>query len=140
MTTTDHKSVSVTRISARRYEAVNARGGRLRFGEGEDADFTPVELLLTAIAGCSAIDVDYLTSRRAEPENFDVVVEADKLSGELGNHLGPVEVTFRLRFPDGPDGDRAREILPTALAKSHDRLCTVSRTVELPTPVHFAAD
>ncbi len=140
MTTSDHKSVSVTRVSARRFEAVNARGGTLRFGEGEDADFTPVELLLTAIAGCSAIDVDYLTSRRAEPESFDVVVEADKLAGDLGNHLGPVEVTFRLRFPDGPDGDRARDVLPAALAKSHDRLCTVSRTVELPTPVRFSVD
>jgi hypothetical protein len=38
-------------------------------------------------------------------------------------------------FPDGPDGDRAREALPGAVKVSHDRLCTVSRTVEVGTPL-----
>jgi len=44
-------------------------------------------------------------------------------------------VTFRIRFPEGEDGDEARELLPDAVRKSHDRLCTVSRTVELGTPI-----
>jgi uncharacterized OsmC-like protein len=134
------RTVSVDRVGERRFRARNVRGGELIFGEGEDADFTPVELLLTALAGCSAIDVDYLTSRRAEPVSFEVDVRADKLSDEGGNHLGPVEVHFTVRFPDGPDGDRAREVLPTALQRSHDRLCTVSRSLELGTPVTMVAD
>jgi hypothetical protein len=44
-------------------------------------------------------------------------------------------VTFRIRFPDGEQGDKARTLLPDAIKKSHDRLCTVSRTVELGTPI-----
>jgi putative redox protein len=32
-------------------------------------------------------------------------------------------------------GDAARAVLPDAVKKSHDRLCTVSRTVELGTPI-----
>jgi putative redox protein len=44
-------------------------------------------------------------------------------------------VTFRIAFPAGEQGDKARELLPDAVRKSHDRLCTVSRTVELGTPV-----
>jgi uncharacterized OsmC-like protein len=44
-------------------------------------------------------------------------------------------VTFRLTFPDGEGGDAARALLPEAVQRSHDRLCTVSRTVELGTPV-----
>lgn len=131
------RTASLTRLGARSYEATNVRGGTLRLGEGDTTDFTPVELLLVALAGCSSIDVDYLTARRAEPTAFDVEVHADKLSDEDGNHLGPVELTFTVRFPEGPDGDRAREMLPVAIAKSRDRLCTVSRTVQLPTPVSF---
>ena len=89
MTSTDaHRSVSLTRTSAGRFTATNARGGTLDFGSGEDEQFTPVELLLTAIAGCSAIDVDIFTSRRSEPEQFDVVAEGDKLRDEQGNHMG----------------------------------------------------
>ena len=41
-----------------------------------------------------------------------------------------------MTFPEGADGDRAREMLPKAIAMSHDRLCTVTRTVVLGTPVH----
>ena len=52
--------------------------------------------------------------------------------------MGEIEVTFRVRFPDGDDGDRARERLPRAIAQSHDRLCTVSRSVQLGTPIAHA--
>jgi putative redox protein len=133
----NQRSVHISRVGERRFEAVNVRGGRLLLGEGQDEDFTPVELLLTAIAGCSAIDVDYLTSRRAQPSQFEISVVAEKLSDQGGNHLGEVEVSFRLVFPEGSAGDAAREVLSPALSRSHDRLCTVSRTVELPTPVRF---
>jgi putative redox protein len=140
MSEDNSRSVEVRRISERRFEAINRRGGRLLLGEGADADFTPVELLLTAIAGCSAIDVDYLTSRRAEPKDFEISVAADKLNDAQGNHLGAVEVTFRVTFAEGPHGDAARAVLPQAVAASRDRLCTVSRTVQLPTPVQFIVE
>ncbi len=52
-----------------------------------------------------------------------------------GNHLTDLSVTFRVEFADGEAGDAARNVLPDALRKSHDRLCTVTRTVELGTPV-----
>ena len=139
MTEETHRSVSIRRTGARRYVATNVRGGELAFGEGEDHEFTPIELLLTAIAGCSAVDVDYITARRAEPEAFDVEIGAEKIRDESGNRLEDIEVVFRVRFPDGEAGDAARSVLPDASATSRDRLCTVSRTVELPTPVTMRA-
>jgi putative redox protein len=130
-----HRSVRLERIKNSRYTAVNERGGTISVGTGDGTDFTPVELLLTAIAGCTAIDVDILTSRRAEPDSFEIVIDAEKVRDAAGNHLADVQVTFRIAFPAGEQGDKARELLPDAVRKSHDRLCTVSRTVELGTPV-----
>jgi putative redox protein len=40
--------------------------------------------------------------------------------------LTGIVVTFQTTFPGGADGDKARAILPDAVAKSHDRLCTVA--------------
>ena len=133
--TTDsaHRSVRLERIENSRYTAINERGGRITIG-GE-TDFTPVELLLVAIGGCTAIDVDLLTSRRAEPDSVEIVVDAEKARDAAGNHLTDLQVTFRIAFPAGEQGDKARELLPDAVRKSHDRLCTVSRTVELSTPI-----
>jgi uncharacterized OsmC-like protein len=128
-------SVYITRDSLGSFHATNARGGVLHFGMGEDASFTPVELLLVAIAGCSAIDVDLITARRSEPIEFDVTSEGEKIRDEKGNRLASVDVAFTVRFAEGAAGDAARQALPLAIKKSHDRLCTVTRTVELSAPV-----
>lgn len=136
-----HRSVSLTRTSHGEFDVTNVRGGTIHIGTGESDDFTPVELLLTAIAGCSAVDVDFITSRRAEPGEFTVTGTGEKLRDpEKGNYMEGLEVTFRVRFPEGADGDRAREMLPRAIAQSHDRLCTVSRTVQLGTPILMRED
>jgi putative redox protein len=129
------RNVAVERVGSGMFAAVNSRGGRITFGTGGDADFTPTELLLAAIGGCTSIDVDTLTSRRAEPESFEVVVDANKVRDEAGNRLTDIEVTFRITFPAGEQGDEARAILPDVVKKSHDKLCTVGRTVELGTPI-----
>ncbi len=130
-----HREVTIERIANGAFAAVNSRGGRLTFGTGNGTDFTPTELLLAAIGGCTAIDVDILTTRRAEPESFEIRVDANKVRDDGGSRLTDIEVTFLISFPGGEAGDAARAILPDAVKKSHDRLCTVGRTVELGTPI-----
>lgn len=131
------RSVQMSRIGDARYKATNRRGGVLPIGEGDDPDFTPVELLLAAVASCTAIDVEYITRKRAVSESFDVHVEADKVRDQDGNHLTNMRVVFDVTFPAGEAGDAARAVLDDAIAKSRDRICTVSRTVALPTPVEM---
>jgi putative redox protein len=127
------RSVRIERAATGRYVVHNARGGTLDVGG--DA-FTPVELLLAAIGTCTATDTDVVTSRRVEPDSFTVTVTADKVSDrETGNRLDNLAVTFEVRFPEGEAGDAARAVLPRTVALSHDKLCTVSRTVERGTPV-----
>jgi uncharacterized OsmC-like protein len=132
---TPHRSITIERTPDGGHTVTNSRGGQMTFASVDGAAFTPVELLLAAIGGCTALDVAALTSRRAEPEEFRVEVSANKVRDEGGNRLTDIEVIFRVSFPDTPAGDAAREILPDMVKRSHDRLCTVSRTVELGTPV-----
>ena len=130
-----HRSVTVRRVAPGRFAVRNDHGGEIAFGTGAGPDFTPTELMLAAIGGCTSIDVDILTSRRAEPESFEVRVDAEKIRDAAGNRLTDIVVTFRLTFPDTPGGDAARAVLPDAVRRSHDRLCTVSRTIETGTPI-----
>jgi uncharacterized OsmC-like protein len=129
------RSVTLRRTSLGRYEVSNARGGTITIGGG-GADFTPVELLLAALDGCTGADVDHITSKRAEPESFVVEVTGNKIRDEGGgNRMADLTIELRVTFPEGDDGDAAREMLPRAARMSHDRLCTVSRTVQLSTAV-----
>ena len=130
-----HRTVTVRRVSSGRFVVTNDRGGEIAFGTGDGTDFTPTELLLAAVGGCTAIDIDMLTSRRAEPDGFEVAVDAEKVRDAEGNRLTDIVVTFLVTFPATAEGDGARAILPDVVRKSHDRLCTVSRTIELGTPI-----
>ena len=126
----DLRTVTLTRDSVGRYTVRNNRGGSITTSSGTD-ELSPVELLLAGIAGCTAVDVDAVTSRRAEPESFEIEVTADKVKDEQGNHLRDINISFRLRFPEGDGGDAARKILPDMARRSHEEFCTVSRTVIL---------
>jgi putative redox protein len=130
-----HRRVTLERLDTGVYRATNPRGVQLTFGSMDESGFSPIELLLAALGGCSAVDVDVVTSRRAEPVQFEVVVEAEKVRDDVGNILRDMRMTFRVTFPEGEDADRARELLPRAVHTSHDRTCTVTRTLEARTPV-----
>jgi putative redox protein len=130
-----HRQVSIARVAAGKYAVTNVRGGTIAVGTGTDAEFTPVELLLAAIGACTSADVDVLTSRRAEPTSFTVEVGAEKVHDLDGSRLKDIAVTFRVSFPAGAGGDAARDLLPGAVRRSHDSLCTVGKTVELGTPI-----
>lgn len=131
------RQVTLTRDDLGVYTATNSKGATLTFGHGEGL-FGPVELLLAAVAGCSSIDVDMMTTRRAEPDKFEVTSQADYVhDDDAGNVLENVRVLFDLVFPEGEDGDKARARVASALKISHDKECTVSRTIEAPTPVEL---
>ncbi|WP_182523331.1 OsmC family protein [Nocardioides dongkuii] len=134
-----HRSVDVRRTGDLTFEAVNARGGTLPMGSGDDPTFTPVELLLAALAGCGAIDLEHLTGKRAPFASFAARSEGHKVRDEHGNHLVDLRVTFDVTFPEGADGDRAREVLPRSLEQIEGRLCSVGRTVQVGDPVRYVA-
>ena len=131
------RTVELTRTEAGHYRATNVRGGEVVIGSGDDADFSPVELLLAALAGCTAIDVDLITSRRAEPETFDLRVHGHKVRDDGGSHLVDLGVRVSVTFPDGDGGDQAREMLPRAVRHSAERGCTVGRTLQLGTSISY---
>lgn len=133
----DLRTVELSRSGKARYRATNVRGGVLSVGSGEDPDFTPVELLLAAIAGCSAIDVDLITGKRAEPDRFEVHASGEKIRDDRGNRMTNLRLVFDVAFPEGEEGDAARSVLQSAIEKSRDRLCTVSRTVAVESPVEM---
>ena len=136
----DHRWVTLERLDEGVYRARNPRGGELDFGSKAGDRFSPVELLLAAIAGCTAVDVDVVTGRRSPAKEFGARVDAEVVRDEHGQHLTDIRLTFHVTFPDGEAGDAARAILPRTVKASHDRTCTVSRTIEIGTPITTTAE
>lgn len=136
MSTDSSRSIELQRTAPGNYTATNARGGSIPVGSGSDDTFTPVELLLTAIAACSAVDVDLITSRRAAPTEFGATASGNKINDSVdGNRMVDLVLDFAITFADDEAGRQARAVLPRAIQQSHDRLCTVGRTVEAGSPI-----
>jgi uncharacterized OsmC-like protein len=134
------RQVTLARTGRLTFRATTESGATIDLGPGGGDVFSPVELLLAAIAGCTAMDVESITGKRAEAEHFEIVSAGRKVRDGDGNHLVDLTLDFSVSFPDGEAGDAARGVLATAIQRSHDRLCTVSRTVELASPVEVMVD
>lgn len=133
----DHRSIDLHKVGEHLFKATNGRGGVVTVGTADGIDFSPVELLLAGLAACGALDLDYITGRRAAFESFAARAEGDVVRDEQGSHVVNLHVTFDVTFPDGEGGDAARSVVPATLGRIRDRLCTVGRTVQLGAPVAY---
>ncbi|MFD5553601.1 OsmC family protein [Streptomyces sp. NPDC127068] len=122
--------IETVRNGHRNWTARNDRGAEVRIGAADDPlvqpSFTPVELLLAAIGGCGGLVVDR-TARTIEHPDLRITVESRALPEDDGR-VGRVRVTYEMVLPEGDD--RAAEVFARGVRLTHERYCTVSRTVE----------
>ncbi|WP_415951075.1 OsmC family protein [Streptomyces sp. KLOTTS4A1] len=124
--------VETVRTGYRTWLARNERGAEVRIGPADDEAaqpcFTPVELLLAAMGGCGGMVVDR-TGRAVEHDDLRIVV--DSLSApEDDGRIGRIRVSYELDIPAEANGGKAAEVFARAVRLTHERFCTVSRTVE----------
>jgi uncharacterized OsmC-like protein len=136
----NHRRVTLERVDEGIYQPRNARARELRIGSKDPDGFSPVELFMASIAACTAVDIDIVTGRRSAADTFESRIDATYVRDDLGNRLEDIELTFHIRFPEGEAGDAARAILPKVAQTSHDKTCTVSRTVEIGTPIQLVLE
>src|SRR5690554_2584808 len=69
---------------------------------GSDLGFRPKKLMLTALAGCTGIDVIMILKKmKLEPEAFNVIVEAD-VTEEHPKHYTAMKVIYQFKGKDLP--------------------------------------
>jgi putative redox protein len=120
--------ITLRPISDHVMEATGGTDGRIVMGpKGTPNSFTPVELLLAAIAGCSGIDLQTVSKNAGvDPGEFQLRVRGSKpLGGD-----GLTQITVEYAVP-GIEPD----VLEPLIAEAK-KLCTVSLTVENSCPVN----
>ncbi|MGW1148351.1 OsmC family protein [Streptomyces sp. NPDC002454] len=122
--------IETVRNDYRDWTARNDRGAEVRIGAADDPSvqpsFTPVELLLAALGGCGGLVVDR-TARTVPHPDLRITVESRSLPEDDGR-VGAVRVTYEMALPEGDD--RAFDVFARGVRLTHEKYCTVSRTVE----------
>lgn len=127
--------VEVHRTGEHTFTATNDRGAGVAIGrDGAPEAFTPGELLLAAIAGCSAVTSENLLVRRIG-DDAEITVRADRdKTPDDPNKFSRIRVHLDADLADVDDPDKVLD----AVRRAIDRYCTVSRTVEEGTPIDLA--
>jgi putative redox protein len=95
-------------------------------GGGDDLGPRPKKLMLTALAGCTGIDViSLLKKMKVEPESFHVIVEGD-LTEEHPIRYRKMKVIYQFKGKDLP-----LDKIEKAVKLSEDKYCGVSAAYRL---------
>jgi putative redox protein len=88
---------------------------------GSDLGPRPKKLMLTALAGCTGVDVIMILKKmKVEPEAFNVIVEAD-VTGEHPKHYNKMKVIYQFKGKDLP-----QDKLEKAVKLSEEKYCGVT--------------
>jgi putative redox protein len=88
---------------------------------GNDLGPRPKKLMLTALAGCTGIDVIMILKKmKVEPEAFNVIVEAD-VTEEHPKHYSKMKVIYQFKGKDLP-----KDKLEKAVKLSEEKYCGVT--------------
>jgi putative redox protein len=88
---------------------------------GSDLGPRPKKLMLTALAGCTGVDVVMILKKmKVEPEAFNVIVEAD-VTDEHPKHYSKMKVIYQFKGKDLP-----KDKLEKAIKLSEEKYCGVT--------------
>ncbi len=88
---------------------------------GSDLGPRPKKLMLTALAGCTGVDVIMILKKmKVEPEAFNVIVEAD-VTEEHPKHYTRMKIVYQFKGKDLP-----MDKLEKAVKLSEEKYCGVT--------------
>ena len=112
------------------FEAKSAEGATMQFDAGQDIGghnkgVRPMQSLIMAIGGCSAIDIILiLKKQKQEVEDFQISIDADREKGKEPALWMTAHVVFKLK--GNIDKDKAFRACELSMKK----YCSVSATLE----------
>ncbi|MFN6037635.1 MAG: OsmC family protein [Bacteroidota bacterium] len=117
------------------FESENEAGNKITIdtsGGAEQKGFTPMELLLVGVGGCSAIDIVHiLKKQRQEIESFSVEVEGEKEKVEDYSVWKHITLHYKLKGKIDPEkAERAAQL-------SHEKYCSVSKAMRHESEIKF---
>ena len=123
--------ITVTKLEKEMHmEAANEQGGKIRMDgktqiEGLEGGFSPMQLLLAGIGGCSAIDIMGILEKQKQPlEDLQVEVTGDKQSTGTYSEFKTIHLNFIFT------GDLDPKKVERAIDLSINKYCSVSKALE----------
>lgn len=119
------------------FEAVNEEGNTITIDTalkngGDGLGFSPMQLLLVAVAGCSAIDIIHiLKKQRQQIDDFEIELEGAREKVDEYSVWKEINIHYVLK------GKIDREKAERAAFLSHEKYCSVSKALAYSSTINF---
>jgi putative redox protein len=128
-------TITLTWHGDRRFEAGRAGVPTFRMDGDTKTASSPVDTLISALAGCTAVDVvDILKKRRTEPGALEVLVTAERAEG-TPRRVTKVHLAYRITG-GGVERDHALRAIELAVTK----YCSVRDSLDSEMPVTWSLE
>jgi putative redox protein len=121
-------------------EAVNEQGRSIQLDAspddgGNNLGMRPMQLLLAAMGGCSAIDVISILRKQRQPlKDIKITVTGEREKGVVPSLYTEVHAHFKLY------GDVDLQKAEKAVALSIEKYCSVSKTLEMNAKITYSVE
>lgn len=122
--------ITIDQLENTHMEAANEEGGLIRMDGstsigGIEGGFSPMQLLLAGVGGCSAVDIiGILNKQRQDLQDLTIEVEGDRQSKEDHSEFTSIHIKFIFT------GNLEESKVERAINLSLDKYCSVSKTLE----------
>lgn len=122
--------ITIDQLKDTHMEAQNEEGGKIRMDGstnigGLEGGFSPMQLLLAGIGGCSAIDIiGILEKQKQDLKDLKVEVDGDRQKRETYSEFTTIHLKFIFT------GELEPQKVERAINLSLDKYCSVSKTLE----------
>lgn len=122
--------ITIDHLNDMHMEAQNEEGGLIRMDGsteigGLEGGFSPMQLLLAGVGGCSAIDIiGILKKQRQDLQDLSVEVDGDRQSKEEYSEFTNIHIKYTFT------GDLDAAKVERAINLSLEKYCSVSKTLE----------
>lgn|SRR5699024_544352 len=123
-------NITINQIEGTHMEAANEDGGLIRMdGSNEigglEGGFSPMQLLLAGVGGCSSIDIiGILEKQKQDIQDLTVKVEGDRQ--DVGTYSEFKTINIHFVFTGNLDESKVERAINLSL----DKYCSVSKTLE----------
>ncbi len=122
--------ITIDHLNDLHMEAQNEEGGAIRMDGtteigGLEGGFSPMQLLLAGVGGCSAIDIiGILEKQKQDLQDLKVVVEGDRQSKDTYSEFTTIHINYIFT------GNLDEKKVERAINLSLDKYCSVTKTLE----------
>ena len=130
--------ITIDHLEDLHMEAQNEDGGKVRMDGtteigGLEGGFSPMQLLLAGVGGCSAIDIiGILEKQKQDLQDLKVVVDGDRQNKDTYSEFKTIHLNFIFT------GDLDDKKVKRAIDLSLDKYCSVSKALEKGSEISYS--